>query len=80
MSEYSSVFSVNDRLALIDTDTDGESFVSDHFDSHKYTMPDPYTYSPNRSSQSTLTPPDSSDRKQDYDTLAGAADSEAYNS
>ncbi|KAH0404428.1 karyogamy protein, partial [Aureobasidium melanogenum] len=80
MSEYSSVFSVNDRLALIDTDTDGESFISDHFDSHKYTMPDPYRYSPNRSSQSTLTPPDSSDRKQDYDTLAGATDSEAYNS
>ncbi|KAH0368847.1 karyogamy protein, partial [Aureobasidium melanogenum] len=80
MSEYSSVFSVNDRLALLDTDTDGESFVSDHFDSYKYAMPVPYQYSPNRSSQATLTPPDSSDRKQDYDTLTGANDSEAYNS
>ncbi|THY60199.1 karyogamy protein [Aureobasidium pullulans] len=80
MSEYSSVFSVNDRLALIDTDTDGESFVSDHFDSHKYIMPDHYSYSPNHSSQSTLTPPDSSDRKPEYDAFSGANDSEAYNS
>ncbi|KAI5205477.1 karyogamy protein [Aureobasidium subglaciale] len=80
MSEYSSVFSVNDRLALLDTDTDGESFVSDHFDTHKYMMSDQYSYSPNRSSQLTLTPPDSSDRKQDYDSLAGANDPEADNS
>jgi len=79
MSEYSSVFSVNDRLALLDNDTDdgSESFVSDyHLD--KFTMPDRYSYSPNRSSQSTLTPPDSSDRPQDYDSLTGANDLEAY--
>ncbi|CAD0082848.1 unnamed protein product [Aureobasidium vineae] len=43
-------------------------------------MPDRYTYSPNRSSQATLTPPDSSDRQHDYDTLGGANDPEAYNS
>jgi hypothetical protein len=71
-SVNSSVFSsVNERLAY---DTDGESFVSDyHFDRH--TMPE---YSPNRSSQSTLTPPDSSDRPHDYDTLRGANDLEVY--
>jgi hypothetical protein len=80
MSEYSSVFSVNDRLALLDNDTDGESFVSEQHYSDKYTMSERYLYSPNRSSQSTLTPPDSSDRKDDYDTLGGANDSEMYNS
>ncbi|KAI4760818.1 karyogamy protein [Aureobasidium sp. EXF-3400] len=71
-SVNSSVFSsVNERLAY---DTDGESFVSDyHFDRH--TMPE---YSPNRSSHSTLTPPDSSDRTHDYDTLSGANDLEVY--
>jgi hypothetical protein len=38
--DQSSVCSLNDRLALIDTDTDGESFVSDHhqlYHSQKYT-------------------------------------------
>ena len=71
MSECdSSVFSVNDRAY----DTDGESFMSDHH-LDKSTMP--YN-SPNRSSQSTLTPPDSSDRPQDYDTLSGISDLEAY--
>ncbi|KEQ72160.1 karyogamy protein [Aureobasidium namibiae CBS 147.97] len=41
-------------------------------------MPDRYSFSPNRSSQSTLTPPDSSDRPEDYDSLSGATDLEAY--
>lgn len=66
MSERSSVISVNDRLGLIDTDTDGES---DQFDTHKYMMPN-HTQ---RSSASTLTPDDSA---KDND----ADDTDAYNS
>lgn len=70
MSEWSSVMGAEDRLGLIDTDTDTDA-GSDHMDTpHKsrysYTM----AYcppSPNRSSASTLTPPYSEKQEQVQD-------------